>query len=114
VAVVQVSGSSKGTVERAEHHRKHNVKGSMEATDWIRKGSRVLGHGGGDPGMRQLKEQGTTGAQKNDGFSVDPPSDRGWTKNALDRSGGPSPDGIKSSLQVAFGDQMRTFGNERG
>ena len=36
----------------------------MEATDWIRKGSRVLGHGGGDPGMRQLKEQGTTGAKK--------------------------------------------------
>jgi hypothetical protein len=70
----------------------------MEATDWIRKGPRVLGDGGGDPGMRQLQEQSTTGAQKDDGFSVDPPSHRGWTKNALDRSGGPSPDEIKSSL----------------
>jgi hypothetical protein len=114
VAVVQLSGRGKGAVERAEHHREHNAKGSMEATDWIRKGSRVLGHGGGDPGMRQLKEQGTTSAQKNDGFSVDPPSHRSWTENALDRSGGPSPDGIKSSLQVAFGDQMRTLRNERG
>jgi hypothetical protein len=95
---MQVSGSSKGLVERAEHHCKHNLKGSMEATDWIRKGPRVLGDGGGDPGMRQLQEQSTTGAQKDDGFSVDPPSHRGWTKNALDRSGGPSPDEIKSSL----------------
>ena len=86
----------------------------MEATDWIRKGPRVLGDGSGDPGMRQLEEQGTPGAQKNDGFSVDPPSHRGWTKNAFDRSGGPSPDGIKSSLKVAFGDQMRTLRNERG
>ena len=86
----------------------------MEATDRIRKGPRVLGHGGGDPGMRQLKEQGTTGAQKDDGFPVDPPGYRGWTKNALDRPGGPSPDGIKSSLQVAFGNQMRTFRNGRG
>jgi hypothetical protein len=58
----------------------------------------VLGDGGGDPGMRQLQEQSTTGAQKDDGFSVDPPSHRGWTKNALDRSGGPSSDEIKSSL----------------
>jgi hypothetical protein len=64
--------------------------------------------------MRQLKEQGTTGAKKNDGFPVDPPSHRGWTENALDRSGGPSPDGIKSNLQIAFGDQMRTLRNERG
>ena len=64
--------------------------------------------------MRQLEEQGTTGAQKNDGFSVDPPSHRGWTKNAFDRSGSLSLDRIKSSLQIAFGDQMRTFGNARG
>jgi hypothetical protein len=67
----------------------------------------VLGHSGGDPGMRQLKEQGTTSEQKNDGFSVDPPSHRGWTENALDRSRSARPDQIKSSLQVAFGNQMR-------
>jgi hypothetical protein len=86
----------------------------MEATDWIRKGPRVLGDGGGDPGMRQLKEQSPTGTQEDDGFSVDPPSHRGWTKNTLNRSGGPSPDEIKGSLQVAFGNQMRTFRNGRG
>jgi len=86
----------------------------MEATDWIRKGPRVLGDGGGDPGMGQLKEQSTTGTQEDDGFSVDPPSHRGWTKNTLNRSGGPSPDEIKGSLQVAFGNQMRTFRNGRG
>jgi hypothetical protein len=114
VAAVQLSGSSKGTVERSEHHRKHNAKGSMEAADGIGEGSRVLGHGAGDPGMRQLKEQGTTGAQKNDGFSIDPPGHRRRTKNAFDRSGGPRPDGFKGSLQVAFGDQMRTFGKARG
>jgi hypothetical protein len=38
VAAVQMSGSGKGTVERKEDHRKHNGKGSMEATEWIRKG----------------------------------------------------------------------------
>lgn len=86
----------------------------MKATDRIRKGPRVLGHGGGNPGMRQLKEQGTTGSQEDDGFSVDPPCHRGWTKNALNRSGGPRPEEFKSSLQVVFGDQMRTFRSERG
>jgi len=74
----------------------------MEATDWIRKGPRVLSNGGSDPGMRQLKKQSATGSQKYDGFSVNPPSHRGWTKNALNRSGGLSPDEIKSSLKVAF------------
>lgn len=84
------------------------------SSDRIREGPRVLGHGGGDPGMCQLKQQGTTGAQKGDGVPVDPPGHRAWTKDALDRSGGPSPDEIKSELVVAFGDQMRTFRSRRG
>jgi hypothetical protein len=95
---MQVSGSCKGLVERAEDHCKYNVKGSMEATNGVRKGARVFGDCGGDPGMRELKEQGTTGAQKDDCFSVDPPSHRGWTKNALNRPCCLSPDEIKSRL----------------
>jgi hypothetical protein len=95
---MQASGGSKGTVARAEHHRKYNVKGSMEATDWVCKGARVLGDSGGDPGMRQLKEQSTAGAQKDDCLSVDAPRHRGRTKNARNRSCRPSPDEIMRNL----------------
>jgi hypothetical protein len=70
----------------------------MEATNWIRKRSRVLGDCGGNPGMRQLKEQSATSAQKDDCFSVDPPCHRGWTKDALNRTRCLSPDKFKSSL----------------
>lgn len=81
----------------------------MKTTDRIRKGPRVLRHSGRDPGMRQLKEQGTTGAQKDDRFSIDPPGHRVRTKNALGRSGSPSPDEIQSSLQFACRDQCAPF-----
>ncbi|WP_456849957.1 hypothetical protein [Bradyrhizobium sp. USDA 4504] len=64
--------------------------------------------------MRQLKQQGATGAQKGDGFPVDPPRHRARPKNALDWSRGPSPDEVKSKFDVAFGDQMRTLGSRRG
>jgi hypothetical protein len=95
---MQVSGSHKGRVERAEHHCKYDVKGSVEATNWVRKGSRVLGDGSSNPWMRQLKQQSTTGAQEDDRFSVDSPSHRGWTKNALKLSCGFSPHEIESRL----------------
>jgi len=63
--------------------------------------------------MRELKQQGATGAQEEDRFPVDPPRDRGRTKNAFNRSGGPSLDDIKSRLQIALRDalgvQLQTF-----
>src|SRR5215475_8009362 len=99
---MQMSGSGKGLVERAEHHCKHDVEGSMKTANRICKGARVLGDGGGDPGMRKLKQQSATGAQEYHGFPVDPPSDRGWTKNAFNRSGGSSPNDIKSRFQLAL------------
>jgi hypothetical protein len=34
--------------------------------------------------MRQLKQQGTAGPQKDRGFSIDPPGLRGRAKKALD------------------------------
>jgi hypothetical protein len=82
VTLVQVLGSSKRLVERAEHHFKHNVKGAMETIDRVDKGPRVLGDSGSDPGMRQLKQQSTAGPQEDDCFSIDPPSQRGWAQNA--------------------------------
>jgi hypothetical protein len=51
---MEMSRSRKCYVERAEHHRKHDGKGAMEAADFVRKFPRVLGDG--DPGMPQLKE----------------------------------------------------------
>jgi hypothetical protein len=74
----------------------------MKATYRICKGARVLGDSGGDPGMRQLKQQRTPGSQKDDGFPVNPPRYGRRTKNALHRSGGPGPDDIESRVQIAF------------
>ena len=56
--------------------------------------------------MRQLKQQGTAGPQKDDCFSVDPPGQRGWAKNTLNRSCRPRPDEIKSKPDVVFGNQL--------
>src|ERR1700682_2863083 len=102
---MQASGSSEGLVARAEHHCKYDMKGAMETADRVGKGRRVLGDSGGDPGMRQLKQQGTAGPQKDGCFSVDSPGQRGWAKNALHRSCR-RPDGIKRKPEVVFGNQF--------
>ena len=56
--------------------------------------------------MRQLKQQGTAGPEKDGGFSVDPPGLRGRAKKALDRSCRPDPDRIKRKGQIVFGNQI--------
>ena len=59
--------------------------------------------------MRQLKQQGTTGPEKDGGFPVDPLGQRGRAKNALDRSRSPRPDEIKSNIEVVFGNQLKNL-----
>ena len=79
----------------------------MEATDRIGKGPRVLRDGGSDPGMRQLKQQRTAGAEKDDGLPVDLPGHRVRTEHAGNRSRRVGADLIEGQFQIVPGYQLQ-------
>src|SRR5712675_3166277 len=58
VTPMQSAGRSQRLIARAKHHRENSVERLVEPGNRISKSPRMLGDGGGDPGVRQLKQQG--------------------------------------------------------
>jgi hypothetical protein len=74
VTPMQSAGRSQRLIARAKHHRENSVERSVEPSNRISKSPGMLGDGGGDPGVRQLKQQGAAGAKEDGRLAVDPPS----------------------------------------
>jgi hypothetical protein len=53
---MQSAGRSQRLIERAKHHRENSVERLVEPANRISKSPGMLGDGGGDPGVRQLKQ----------------------------------------------------------
>ena len=68
--MMQRSGGSKYLIDGAEDHRKHHFECAVKARDRVCQRPGMVGNGGGNPGMSELKEQRPTGSQKEDGLSV--------------------------------------------
>src|SRR5262249_7490387 len=79
---MQAARRGETLLETAEHHGERDVKGAVEAPDWMRKSIGMLLDGGGDPGVRELHEQRAAGTEKNRSLAVDLPGDGVRTKQA--------------------------------
>jgi hypothetical protein len=78
----QSAGRSQRLIERAQQHRESSVERSVEPANRISKSPGMLGNGGGDPRVRQLKKQGAAGAKEDGRLPVDPPSQRSGTEDS--------------------------------
>ena len=56
VTPMQSAGRSQRLIARAKHHRENSVERLVEPVNRISKSPRMLGDGGGNPGVRQLKQ----------------------------------------------------------
>ena len=70
---MQSAGCSQRLIARAKYHRENNVERSVEPSNRISKSPGMLGDGGCDPGVRQLKQQGAAGAKEDGRLALDPP-----------------------------------------
>jgi hypothetical protein len=70
---MQSAGRSQRLIARAKHHRENSIERLVEPADRISNGPGMLADGSGDPGVRQLKQQGAAGAKEDGRLAVDPP-----------------------------------------
>jgi hypothetical protein len=70
---MQPAGCGQRLIERAKHHRENSVERSVETANRIGESPGMLGDPGGDPGVRQLKQQGAAGAKEDGRLAIDPP-----------------------------------------
>jgi hypothetical protein len=82
MATVKAPGCRERLLNRAEHDRKHDIEGTVEPADRVGQGPRVLRDGGGYPGMGELQQQCTAGAEKYRCFLVDMPHHRAGSEGA--------------------------------
>ena len=73
VTPMQPAGRGQRRIDRAEHHRENRVERSVETANRIGESPGMLGDPGGDPGVRQLKQQSAAGAKEHGRLAVDPP-----------------------------------------
>src|SRR5438045_9166669 len=100
---MQSSGRGQRLIERAKHHRENSVERLVEPADRISESPGMLSDAGGDPGMRQLKQQGAAGAKEDGCLAVDPPGQRSRTKDSLDGSGRRRTNGVEAAFKIIFG-----------
>lgn len=88
VAAMELAGGGEGLGSGAEEHGVDDAEGGVEAADGIVEKVGVVGEGGGDPGMGELEEGGSAGAEEDGGFAVDLPGDGAGAEEAEARVAG--------------------------
>ena len=107
---MEAASRADALIERSKHHRQHDLEGPMEASNWIRKGIRVLFDGSGDPRVSELQEQRAPGTQKDCSLTINGPGDRSRAKNAGERAGCDLPDPGHLAFQVRGADNCECIG----
>jgi hypothetical protein len=102
---MQPVGRGERLIEPAKHHRENGVERSVEPANGIGKSPGMLGDARGDPGMRQLKQQGAAGAKEDGRLAVDPPGQRSRTEDSLTWSGRCLANGVETAFKIIFGQQ---------
>src|SRR5271168_195745 len=103
---MQLTCREEAVFEISEHQVEDNSEGAMETPDRIGKRARMLGDGGGDPRVRQLKQQGAAGTEEARGLAVNAPDCRLRTKHAGARIRRGRPHPMKLALQAFGGDDL--------
>jgi len=110
---MQSARRSQPLIQRAKHHRENSVEGLVEPANRISKSPGMLGDGGGDPGVRQLKQQGAAGAKEDSRLAVDPPGQRSGTEDSLIWAGRRRANRVETAFKIISG-QQRHFLRLRG
>lgn len=111
---MEAASRTDALIERSKHHREHDLEGPMEASNWIRKGVRVLFDRGGDPRVGELQKQRTPGTQKDCSLTINGPGDRSRAENARERAGRDRPDPGQLAFQVLGTDNCECIGFQVG
>lgn len=106
VPFVEVSGGCDGLVEGAEGHGEDDAEGMVKAGEWVGAEIGVVVNCGGDPGMGELEERGSSGGEEECGFAVDAPAYGLGVEDSGEGIAGRSAEGGGEFVELGRGDRM--------